>query len=347
MSWAPLAAALVLLAVNAFFVTVEFALIATRRTFLEQQAGTGSRPAGWALRSSQELSVSLAGAQLGVTLASVALGFVAEPAVAHLLEPAFAAAGVSDAAAEVASFGVGLVIVVFAHMVIGEMVPKNLAIAGPERAALLVAGPLRLYTIVLGPVIRLLNWLANSVLRLAGVEPADELATAATADDLASMIAESRDEGFLDDFEEGFLSGALHFDDATAASVMVARDQIVAASASTTVAELEALVVETCRSRIPVYVETLDQVIGFFHAKALLDMPAEARGEPMAPRLLRPLLLVPPDRPLKTVLAGMRRGHTHIALVADASGSTVGLLTLQDVLGRLVGQINDENHHTS
>jgi len=238
--------------------------------------------------------VSLAGAQLGVTLASVALGFVAEPAVAHLLEPAFAAAGVSDAAAEVASFGVGLVIVVFAHMVIGEMVPKNLAIAGPERAALLLAGPLRLYTIVLGLVIRLLNWLANSVLRLAGVEPADELATAATADDLASMIAESRDEGFLDDFEEGFLSGALHFDDATAASVMVARDQIVAASASTTVAELEALVVETRRSRIPVYVETLDQVIGFFHAKALLDMPAEARGEPMAPRLLRPLLLVPP-----------------------------------------------------
>lgn len=341
--WAPLAAAIVLLAVNAFFVTVEFALIATRRTYLEQQVAAGSRPAGWALSSARELSVSLAGAQLGVTLASVALGFVSEPAVAHLLEPAFSAVGLSSGAAEIGAFGLGLAIVVFAHMVIGEMVPKNLAIAGPERAALLVAGPLRLYTIVLGPVIRLLNWLANGVLRLLGVEPADELNTAATADDLASMIAESRDEGFLDDFEEGLLSGALHFDDATASSVMVPRDSIVAAQATTTVVGLERLVVESRQSRIPVYLESLDQVIGFFHAKALLDMPAEARGEPLAPSLLRPLLLVPPERPLNMVLARMRQRHTHIALVTDPQGATVGLLTLQDVLGRLVGQINDEH----
>lgn len=341
MSWASLIAAVVLLAVNAFFVAAEFALIATRRTYLEQLAAEGNRRADWALRSSRELSVMLAGAQLGVTLASVALGFVAEPAVAHLVEPAFVAAGMSETVTEVASFSVSLAIVVFAHMVVGEMVPKNLAIAAPERASLLIAGPLRLYGTLFGPVIRLLNRMANAVLGLLGVEPVDELATAATADDLAAMISESRNEGFLDDFEEELLSGALHFDDGTAVSVMVPRAKIVAAPASSTVEELEALVIETRRSRILVYVDNLDRVLGFLHAKALLDVPPEAREEPLAPRLLRPVLVVSADRPLNAVLAGMRQRHTHIAVVTDGDGLTVGVLTLQDVLERLVGQIND------
>ena len=237
MTWAPLVAAVLLLAVNAFFVAAEFALIAARRTFLEQRAAEGDRRAVWALASARELSVMLAGAQLGVTVASVALGFVAEPAVAHLLEPVFHGVGLSAAISEGVAFVLGLAIVVVAHMVLGEMVPKNLAIAGPERTALMIAGPLRLYGRVFRPLLRALNGVANGILRVLRIEPADELATAATAEDLASMIGESRDEGFLDQFEEELLSGALHFDSSVATSVMVPRDRIVAAPITTAAEE--------------------------------------------------------------------------------------------------------------
>ncbi|MGH9225331.1 MAG: hemolysin family protein [Acidimicrobiales bacterium] len=341
MSLGPSLAAVVLLAINAFFVAAEFALIAARRTYLEQRAGEGDRRAVWALASARDLSVMLAGAQLGVTVASVALGFVAEPAVAHLLEPVFHAVGLSEGMSHAVSFVVGLAIVVVAHMVLGEMVPKNLAIAGPEKSALLMAGPLRLYGRVFGPLLRALNGVANAVLRLLKVEPTDELATAATAEDLASMIGESRDEGFLDEFEEELLSGALHFDAATAAQVMVPRERIVAAPLSTTAEELEALVVRTGRSRIPLDVGDLERVVGFVHAKALLDVPPETRDKRLDRRLVRPILTVPSDRRLNLVLAAMRKQQIHIALVTEG-GRTVGLLTLQDVLQTLVGQIREE-----
>ncbi len=342
MSLGPLVAAVLLLAVNGFFVAAEFALIAARRTFLEQRAGEGDRRAVWALASAQDLSVMLAGAQLGVTLASVALGFVAEPAVAHLLEPVFHAVGLSEGLSHAVSFFVGLALVVVAHMVLGEMVPKNLAIAGPEKTALLIAGPLRLYGRALGPLLRALNGAANGVLRLLKVEPADELATAATAEDLASMIGESRDEGFLDAFEEELLSGALHFDAVPAASVMLPRERIVAAPDTSTAEDLEALVVRTGRSRIPIFRGNLDRVVGFVHAKALLDVPAGARRKGLDPRLLRPVLTAPADRRLNAVLAAMRQRQIHIALVVDPRGRTIGLLTLQDVLQALVGQIREE-----
>ena len=340
MSWGALGLAGLLLVLNAFFVAAEFALIVSRRTYFEGLAAEGSRRAQWAVRSSQELSVMLAGAQLGVTLASIGLGFVAEPALAHLVEAAFTGVGLSGPAADVVAFAIGLGIVVFAHMVIGEMVPKNLAIAGPERMALLIAGPLRLYGALFGPVIRLLNRLANAVLRLLGVAPADELSSSATAEDLAAMIGESRDEGMLDAFEEDLLRGALHFGEEVAESVMVPRRDIVAASARTPVDELERLVVTTGRTRIPLFAEDLDHVVGFFHAKALLAVPAGAEGDPLAPRLVRPVLVVPASRPLQAVLAGMRQYRTHLAMVT-VDGSTVGLVSLQDVLDRLVGQIND------
>jgi len=342
MSLTALVAAVALLIINGFFVAAEFALIAVRRTSLERLEAEGSRSAGWALSSSRELSVMLAGAQLGVTLASVVLGFVAEPAVAHLLHPAFAAVGASDSVSDVASYVMALAIVIFAHMVLGEMVPKNLAIAAPDRTALVVAGPLRLYRAVLGPVITLLNLAANTTLRILHVEPADELASAATADDLASMIGESRDEGMLGEFEEDLLRGALHFGDEVAASVMVPQEQIVAAPAQTPAEDLERLVVSSGRTRIPLYEDDLDHVVGFLHSKALIDVPDAARHEPISPRLVRPMVLIPATRPLQAVLAGMRKHGTHVALVTADNGSTVGLLTLQDVLERLVGQVGQD-----
>jgi CBS domain containing-hemolysin-like protein len=341
MTWVPLVAAVLLLAVNAFFVAAEFALIAARRTFLEQRAAAGDSRAVWALASARELSVMLAGAQLGVTAASVALGFVAEPAVAHLLEPLVHGVGVSTAISEGVAFVLGLAIVVVAHMVLGEMVPKNLAIAGPERTALMIAGPLRLYGRMFRPLLRGLNGLANGILRILRIEPADELATSATAEDLASMIGESRDEGFLDEFEEELLSGALHFDSSVATSVMVPRNRMVVASITSPAQEIERLVVRTGRSRIPLHEGTIDNVVGYVHAKALIEVAPAGRAKPLERRLVRPVLMVEGDRPLNDVLAAMRQRRIHIGVVRSA-GRTVGLLTLQDVLGALVGQIREE-----
>src|SRR4051794_36987727 len=225
--------------------------MAARRTRLEELAGEGITSARLALRANGDLSFTLAGAQLGVTMASVGLGFVAEPAVAHLLESALGLTALPHAIAEGLAFAIGLLVVVFIHMVVGEMVPKNIAIASPERAALWIALPMAAYCAAFRPVIRLLNAAANGVLRLLGVEPAGSLSSTATGDELAIMVAASRAEGMLDEVAEQLLSGALRFGEDVPVTVMVPREQIKAVAASTTPADLEELVVSTGHSRFP------------------------------------------------------------------------------------------------
>jgi CBS domain containing-hemolysin-like protein len=335
--------ALALLVANGFFVAAEFALMAARRTRLEELAGEGNTRARMALRSNRELSFTLAGAQLGVTMASLGLGFVAEPAVAHLLESGLGLTALPEAVAEATAFVIGLLIVVFVHMVIGEMVPKNIAIAAPERAALWIAVPMTAYCTLFRPVIRLLNAAANGVLRVLRVEPVGSLATAATGDELATMVAASRAEGMLDEVAEQLLSGALRFGEDTPATAMVPRDRMRAVAASTTPGELEALVVASGHSRFPVYAGTVDHVIGYVHAKSLLDVSEEERDQPLPSRLIRPLLHVPAPYRLRALLTAMRSRRTHIALVVDGTGAALGLITLEDVLEQLVGAIRDEH----
>jgi CBS domain containing-hemolysin-like protein len=268
---------------------------------------------------------------------------VAEPAVASLLESALDPLGLPSGVLHTLSFVLALSIVVFFHMVIGEMVPKNVAIAAPEQSLLWLALPVRLYATLFRPVIRLLNALANLGLRTLRIEPRDELAVTHTADELAVMLAASREQGLLEEFEHGLLRGALGFGERKVATIMVPRASVQGISRTATVAEAEQVVVETGHSRLLVYGRDIDDVLGFIHAKDLLRLPASARDHQLPAGRIRRMLLLPGDRRLEEVLIAMRRARVHVALVVDGSGRTAGLVTLEDVLEELVGEIRDEH----
>ena len=339
-----LAVAVALLLANAFFVASEFALVASRRTRIDQLAEEGSNRARLAQRLSGELSFQLAGAQLGITMASLGLGFVAEPAVADLLESVIEPiAELPEGLLHTLSFVVALAIVVFFHMVVGEMVPKNIAIAAPEQALLWLSLPTRAYSVVFRPVIRALNAMANGVLRLMRVEPRDELAVIHSADELASMLAASRKEGLLEEFEHRLLDRALVFGGREVAAIMVPRDLVRGVPRTATVAEAEQVALESGHSRLVVHGRDLDQVLGFVHAKDLLAADPAERDRSLVAGRIRRMLVVPENLRLRDLLLSMRRARIHVALVVEAQGRTAGLVTLEDVLEELVGEIADEH----
>jgi CBS domain containing-hemolysin-like protein len=331
-----------LLLANGFFVGAEFALVAARRARLERRAETSDR-AHLALKSMRDLSFTLAGAQLGITMCSLGLGFVAEPAVASLLEEALRGVGrIPITVLHAVSFAVALTMVTFLHMVIGEMAPKNIAIADPERTALWIAVPFRLYVNVFRPVIVVLNGLANLGTRLLGVVPRDERSEAHTAEELGAIIEESAREGLIREPAHRMLTGAIGLRERDAAAAMVARPEIAARPLSATPAEIEKVVVETGHSRIPLYAEDIDNIVGFFHAKDLLRVAPEQRDKPIARELIRQMLVVPESRDIPALLADMQRERKHCALVIDEHGGTAGIVTIEDVIEELVGEIQDE-----
>lgn len=336
--------ALVLLVVNGFFVAVEFGLVGSRRTKIEPLAAAGDKRARTALAAMSDLNVQLAGAQLGITMASLGIGFVAEPAltegIASLVE------GRIDLPAGVIhtiSLVLALSIVVFLHMVIGEMVPKNATLADPERALLLTAPPARLYLKVFGPLVWVLNRTSNLGIRLLGVEPREEFTSAHTAEELAVMLAESREEGLIQDFAHDLMTGVLDFGGRTAESVMVPRVDVTAVARGTSVADVEQAVIDSGHSRLLVTDGDLDHVLGFVHAKDLLALPEGVDDRPLPVRLVRRMLVVPCDRPLEQLLLSMRHERVHLALVRAADGTTAGVVTLEDLLEELVGEILDES----
>jgi len=335
-----LAGAAVLLVANAFFVGAEFALIAARRTRMEQLADEGVTRARVALASMRELSLMLSAAQLGITMASLGLGFLAEPSVAQLLDGPLHAVGLSDSAAHSTAVVIALVIVVFVHMVVGEMVPKNIAIAEPERTALALAVPIRAFVAVFRPVVHLLNLAANAGVRLVGVEPTGELVTAHTAAEIARMVHASRRAGLLDELEHELLSGALVFPERTVATAMVPLARVVSVPATASPARVEEVAVESGHSRIPVWSASPADIRGFVHAKDLLDVDPAARHRPLPGRLVRRMLVVRSDDILQEVLLAMRRARLHFALVTDEHGATAGIVTIDDVLSELVGEIS-------
>jgi CBS domain containing-hemolysin-like protein len=342
--WVALAISALLLAINGFFVALEFSLVGSRRTKLEELAADGSASARLALAASGDVTLLLAGAQLGITMASLGLGLVAEPAMADLLGPVARAlhlpAGVSHTVAVI----IGLCIVVFLHMVIGEMVPKNVALADPERTLRRVVSLNRAYLLIFRPVIRVLNAMGNLGARAFGVHPRDNLSSAPTAAELTVMLAASHEEGLIEDFAHGLLTGVLDFGGRDVASVMVPRPEIRSITAATTVAQAEQLVVDSGHSRLPVEGPAgLDDVRGFVHAKDLLTLEVGAADRPVPLRLVRRMLVVPPERSLEDLLLAMRRARVHFALVTGDDGTTVGIVTLEDLLEELVGDILDES----
>lgn len=332
-----------LLLANGFFVAAEFALTAVRRSKMEHLAEAGHARARVALSSIRELSLMLAGAQLGITMASLGLGYVSEPAIAHLIEAALhSVVELPPAILHSISFVTALTIVVFLHMVVGEMAPKNIAIADPEKSALWISVPFRAFVNFFRPFIHLLNFLANAGLRLLRVEPRDELRSGMTSEDIGALISQSAREGVLDRFDYRLLSGVILFSDLDAGAVMVPRTELTAAPLSATAADIERLAMNSGHSRIPVYVENLDQVLGFFHAKDLLRIDPSDYDKPIPRHFVRKMLVVPETRKLQPLLLDMRAQRSHFALVVDEHGGTAGVVAIEDLIEELVGEIRDE-----
>lgn len=336
--------ALVLLVANGFFVAVEFALIASRRTRLEALATDGSARARMALGAMRHLNLQLAGAQLGITMASLLLGYVAEPAVAGLIEGATERlVDIPEGLLHTIGFVVALTIVAFLHMVIGEMVPKNIAIAAPERTLMSLALLNRAYVTLFGPLLRVLNGLANAGVRLLGVEPQDELATAASAEELAVMLGASRDQGLIEEMAHQLLTGALDLGDRRITTVLVPKGEVVWLPRSATPAEAEALVVSSGHTRLLVAGRGVDDVLGFVHAKDLLTISEAARDRPLPLGRVRLMLVMGDDTSLDDALLAMQQARIHVAVVTDRAGHTLGIATLEDVIEALVGDIRDES----
>ncbi|KWX66695.1 hemolysin family protein [Mycobacterium sp. NAZ190054] len=340
----------VLLAANAFFVASEFSLISARRDRLEALAEQGKRSAVTVIRAGEHLSLMLAGSQLGITICSILLGRVAEPAVAHLLEKPFGLVGIPDAVLHTVSFLVALTVVVTLHVLLGEMVPKNIAIAGPESTAMLLIPVYLVYMRLARPFIAFYNWCANSTLRLFGVEPRDELDVTVSTVELSEMIAESLSEGLLDPEEHTRLTRALQIRNRVVDDVAMPLHEIRAVpvageGAGPTVGALEQALKETGYSRFPV-AGPEGVFIGYLHIKDVLPLVNGDSGSTsvIEMSMVRPLPKVPASLPLPDALTRLRRTNSHLALVTAADGTAIAMVALEDLVEDLVGTVRDSTH---
>ncbi len=333
--------ALMLLLANACFVGAEFAVMAARRSQVEPRALAGVRRARTTLWAMEHVSTMLAAAQLGVTVCSLGLGAVAEPAFAHLLAKPFHAVGLPAALVHPLAFVLALTVVVYLHVVVGEMVPKNLALAGPDRAALLLAPPLVWLSRGLRPIIWSLNRLANGVLRLVGVQPKDEVTSTFTAEEVQSIVAVSWREGLLEQGHDLVL-GALELSGRDAGDVAVDLGELVTVPVGATPADVERLVARTGFSRFPV-VDAAGEITGYLHLKDILYADDERHAEPIPAKRIRSIVTVPADDDVEDVLAAMQRSGAHLARVVGDDGEVLGAVFLEDVLEELVGEVRDES----
>jgi CBS domain containing-hemolysin-like protein len=336
--------AIVLLALNAFFVGAEFALLSARRSQIEPRAQSGSRAARTTLTAMENVTVVMAGAQLGITICSLGLGAVGEPAVAHLLEPVLHLLHVPEGALHPLSFVVALMIVVYLHVVLGEMAPKNIALAGPDRAALVLGPPMMVVVTVLRPAIVLLNLCANGVLRLLRVEPKDEVSSSFTREEVAALVEESRGEGMIEADEYDRLAGALGFTEKDVSTVVMTPDTLTTVPPGATAADVEALCAATGFSRFPVASED-GSLLGYLHIKDVLESDEERRGRIIDHKWIRPFATVGPEDALHEALESLQLRGAHMARVVRRDGEVLGVVTLEDVLEELVGEIRDGSHH--
>lgn len=330
---------LVLLGLNAFFVASEFAMVAAKRHRLTERAEHGSRAARSALRGLRELSLMLAGAQLGITLCTLGIGQVAEPLLEHALGPVFRAVGLASSVVEVLAFIIGLIIVTFLHMVVGEMVPKSWVIAHPEASALLMAPPFRAFTWTVRPVLRLLNLLANLMVRIAGVPPKDHLESQHDPAQLRLLIAESGRMELIDPSERRLLTRALETQTAPIRPLLVPRARIAMVSSSADADTIQAVSRRSGHHRLLVHGRTRDQVVGVLHVRDAVV--AQARNRAItATELARPMPRITMRTPVPEAIELLRQHRTTLAAVIEAD-RLVGLASLHDLMDALLGGTPD------
>ena len=333
---------LFLVALNAFFVAAEFSLVAVRRSRIDEMADSGDNAAKNVQRALTHLDRYIAGTQLGITIASLALGWVGEPAIAVLIDGILGIFGIPPAPVGVHS-GVALAfsffLLTFLHIVLGELAPKSVALVNPEGVSKLVATPLRLFSQVMAPLIWIFNGAANGMLRLVGISPSSEVHSH-SPDELRLLVMQARAHGTLDESDSAMLAGVFDFHEKKARDVMRPRTDVVALAADATEHEVWKIIREERYSRYPVYRESLDDVIGVFLAK---DLWLNESAQPFSlAEFTREPLYVPDSRPAEKVLDDLRRTRAHMAVVLDEYGGTAGIITMEDLIEEVIGDISDE-----
>ena len=341
-----LGAALVLILANGFFVAAEFGLVAVERPEAERAAAGGDRRAAGVVQALQKLSFQLSGTQLGITITSLIVGMLAEPALGDLLTGPLTAAGLPGGAVAGIAVVAGMLLASAVQMVVGELVPKNWAVSRPLQVARVVAGPQRLFSAVFRPVIQALNAAANRLVRALGVEPADELASARTPTELVSLARHSALAGAIEPDTADLFVRTLNLGELTAQSVMTARVKVSALEDTASAADVLNLTRATGLSRFPVYRERLDDVVGMVHLKDALAVPAPLRARTPVGRIAVAPLLVPETLPVQSLLE-LLRSEQPIAVVVDEYGGTAGVVTLEDIVEELVGEVRDEHDTAS
>ncbi|MFI8775854.1 hemolysin family protein [Brachybacterium paraconglomeratum] len=337
-----LAIGLLLVLACGAFVAAEFSLITVNRNDVEAAAESGDKRAGGVLQGMKTLSTQLSGAQLGITVTNLAIGFLAEPAIAALVGPPLVDAGLSEVAARSASVALALVLATGMTMIFGELVPKNMAIAQPLRTAKLVVGFQRLFSTIFGLPIRLFNGNANAVVRALGVEPQEELSSARSADELSVLVKRSADEGALAEETASLVQRTLAFGDRRAHDAMVPRGRVDSLEVDQTVADLLELARETGHSRFPVQ-DDENEIAGVAHIRHGLAVPFDERPTTRVDAVMGPATFVPDTVPLDDLMDTLRAGGLQMAVIVDEFGDHAGLITLEDLVEEIVGEVRDEH----
>jgi len=329
-----------LLLLNAFFVGAEFAAMAARRSTLEPLAANGSRRAQVCLDALEQMGSLLACAQLGITVCSVLLGAISEAALHHALEPVVHHLGLPEGVTDGLALALALLVVVYLHVVVGEMIPKNLALAGPERSALILVPVLLFITRALRPIISVMESLAKSLVRLFRVEPKDEITSTFTVEEVEHILAESRHEGLIEEGQHGLVGAALEFSDKDAVDVAVALSDLVTLPLTATPDDVERLVAKRGFSRYPM-LDKAGELTGYLHLKDVLYADDTERDIAVPVKRVRKLATVQAADEVEEVLRTMQRTGSHLARVVDPEGADIGVVFLEDVIEELVGEVTD------
>ena len=342
-TFAGVAAVVVLVLLNAFFVAAEFALVGSRRTRLEEMAQRGDRRATFALRIISNLPRYISTTQVGITLCSLALGWIGEPALAHLIRSLFSGLPESIGPVSIATIAtvVAFTIISFALIIVGEMLPKALALLHPERIGAMVSGPLMACAWVMALPSAMVNRSANRLLRIMGIDPTTERERVHSSEEIRMLVEQSQEGGSLGKGDARLLEGVFEFSEKTAQEVMTPRTQMIGLDRDLTVEQAADEVAQAKRSRYPVFTESLDDIVGVVHAKDVLTAVRQQPGATVG-TIMRPPLFVPGTREVEDVLADMKRLKVHLAIVLDEYGGTAGLVTMEDLLEEIVGDIFDE-----
>lgn len=340
----PLAVDLVLIVLlvflNGFFVSVEFAMVKVRGTRIDTLVQEGNRRAQFASHLTGHLDAYLSACQLGITLASLGLGWIGEPAIAAALEPLFRAVGVTSGWVHPLSFVIGFTLITIAHIVLGELAPKTMAIRQAETVTLWAAAPLIAFRKLMSPLIWLLNGMASGLLKAFGIQPADEISSAHTEEEIRILMKESHKSGLIDNTELTLVDNIFDFADTNAREIMIPRTEMSCLYANQPFEANKEIVLKGMHTRYPVCENDKDNIIGFVHIRDILKATDDSVQDIRS--LIRPITTVPESMPISALLKLMQKNKTQIAILIDEYGGTSGLVTLEDIMEEIVGEIQDE-----